>query len=373
MIVTESTTDSPAEVRRAIESLGLEADMEVFSNEVEEAPVTETPAANEPVTELQTQDEAKPAVESETTEQATQETAPKPEAKEGKEKKSNLQNRIDEITRERKDAQRLADERAARITELERQVEESKKPKPEARPEPQLEAKPPAAVLVEPKEEDFPDDYTAYLKALTKHEAAVAKAELRAEYEAKIQGLETKLDQKDQTKAVQNEREARRLEAVAIGEEKYPDWNEVKARPETALVMFAPALNDALEGMEPENRADVTYYLVTHPDEAKALYDAVNHKLDAPPSVYFAANRKLGRELARIEAAIRADEAAAPKPDTAPKAAPATTQPKARVSQAPPPIAPVKGGGSAPVEKDPRTMNTQEYLAWRARTAKAVQ
>jgi hypothetical protein len=368
MIVTESTTDSPEEVRRAIESLGLEAEVTVFSNEPE-SQETAAPAADQPLTERNTGDEAKPADESGTSEQVTQETAPKPEAKESKEKKSNLQNRIDEITRERKDAQRLADERATRIADLERQIEAAK-PKPEAKPEPVPEAKPPVAALVEPKEEDFPDDYTAYLKALTRYEAASAKAELRAEYETRIQELRGQLDQKDAAKSIQNEREAKRLEAVAIGEEKYPDWNEIKARPETADVMFAPALNDALEGMEPENRADVTYYLVTHPDEAKALYEAVNHKLDAPPSVYFAANRKLGRELARIEAAIRANEAAAPQPDTA---APATPKPRARVSQAPPPIAPVRGGAAATAEKNPQTMNTQEFLAWRARTAKAVQ
>lgn len=366
MIVTSSTTDSPKEIQRAYESIGLDAEVvESLSNEPEA-----TPPAAEPLTQQQAEEgEPQPAAES----APAAPQAPDPQEPGKPEKRSTkLQDRIDELTRERY-------ERDGRIEELKRQVEGLKaqpkeEPKPEAKPaaaspqpQPQLAAPAPKP-SPEEKNPDGTDKYEGawdpkFIEDLTDWKADQREAKLKQELDALRQDV-------TRTGEVQASAEAtaQQQQFIETGRELHPDWDEVGQSEAAKNTNFSPAFFSAM--MESEYAPSVMRYLVLNPDEAKKLFDATNHATDAKPAEVLRANRIVGKELARIEAAVQASPAAKPpKPAEDPNPPdPAPAPPQPRATSAPKPIKPVSGAAPATIATPfERPMTQKEYMAWHRR------
>jgi hypothetical protein len=359
MIQTSSTTDSPDEIKRAYDAIGLEVEIEQFTNEADLPPAepeTEPPvsASPTPLTEQQTG-------EGDLTPEDPDPSAP-PTPQEPQ-KPNKIQARIDELVAERY-------QRDGRIQELERQLEDLKKPKTPPAEAPAETPAPAAAAPPAPAPKPTPEDKNA--DGTDKYEGPWDPKFIEAMYDWKaeqreatllqtIKDLETRLESKDATKTAQQEAEAQHVEFLERGREKHADWDEVAKSDNAKNTNFSPAFFAAM--MESEHGPSVMYYLVQHPDEAKSLFDATNHAADATPDVVLRANRVVGRELARIEAL-----AAAPPPKSSATAAPAQPKPKAP-SSAPRPIKPVAGAAPATVPTPyEKPMSYAEYQAWWKRT-----
>lgn len=360
MIKTASTTDSADEITRAYESIGLEAEViESLSNE------PETPPAAEPLTEQQTEEgEPQPDAESAPAQPAIapQEPTEKPEKRSNK-----LQDRIDELTRERY-------QRDGRIEELTRQLAESKaqpkeEPKPEAKPAtPPQAAAPAPKPSPEDKNPDGTDKYEgawdkAFIEDITDWKADQREAKLKQELDALRQDVTRSGEVQASAEAT-----AAQQQFIETGRELHPDWDEVAKSEAAKNANFSPAFFSAM--MESEYAPSVMRYLVLNPDEAKTLFDATNHAADAKPAEVHRANRVVGRELARIEAAVKTPAAAPAKPAAASESPdPAPAPPQSRATAAPKPIKPVSGAAPATIATPyERPMDAKEYLAWHKRT-----
>jgi len=215
----------------------------------------------------------------------------------------------EEQYRERRAAERRAEELESRLKAL----EEKGKPAP-------AEAK-------EPDPKDFTNekgefDAFGYAKALAKFSAEEA----------------VKADRKEQEKAQKEAAEARsyqeylgRVKESAKGIE---DWNEICEG--AADLNVSGALTGYIR--ESEAPAPLLAHFARNPDELE--------RLNALPTI------KAIREIAKLELTLTAPkEKVLPKEDTAPKGKP----------RAPDPIAPLSNA-SGNVRKDPRDMSTKEHI-----------
>jgi hypothetical protein len=226
-----------------------------------------------------------------------QETTEQQEAK----KQSKFQRRLDRQKTARIQAETRAEIAERRVAELEAQS----KPQPKEG---------------EPKREDFPDDYEAYLRAVARYDAKQeTAATLKAEREAR-QGKE-----KQGTEAARNEKLAK-------------DWTEREKTFQAATKDYeetvTPFVDDELQSfsqqarmaiVESEVGPNLLFHLATHLEEAERIAGLSPVRQIA--------------ELGKLEDKISA--------------------PPKKTTSAPAPISPVNGGKTA--SKDISKMSQEEY------------
>lgn len=236
-----------------------------------------------------------------------------PSASDKPKKAMGVQKRLDELTRQAREAERreqAALEREARLLAL---VESKEKPKA---------AEPDATEPVEPKREDFSDEAT-YTRALVKHAGEHAtwsvKSELKAEQEANRKKQE-QASIASETQKVQQAYVAR----VDKFKETHPDYSEVAESPDVSVSMpMAHAIAHS------EHGPALAYHLGQNPDEAKRISQL-------PPVAQL-------MELGKLEVKL-------------------TTSPAKPVSAAPKPITPNKPASeSVSSSFDPETSSMDEY------------
>lgn len=227
-----------------------------------------------------------------------------------------VQKRIDELTRQREEAQRRAEAAEAR----EKLALEALKGRPEQKPEPKAEDE---SEPKKPAKSEFTDP-DAYEAAVDEYIARKAEWTARREVDKRIAEQNQKaMDEaiKRQEEAVRQAHQARRTKAL----EKYPDFAEVAETEEVSVPMpVAIAIQHAEEG------PDLQYYFGKHPEEAKRMFDL-------NPAAQLV-------ELGKIAAKLVA--------------------PAKSVSNAPPPIKPLKPDVSSARSSDEEP-SMEEYAARR--------
>ncbi len=296
-------------------------------------PVIETrPDSSPPETEAkEAAPEPEEAEAEPTAETATAATDEQPGADpEVKKTPKGVQKRLDELTRQREDAERRADaERQEKLRLLAMLEGRQEQPKPAETPAPVVEE----AAPVRPNRADYVDDVT-YFDAVDTY--TEAKAEFVAKREIRRQQEEFHRSQQEQAIA-EGQRLAREayLGRVAKTQEQYADFKEVAESPDVNVsIPMAHAI------VHHEQGPAIQYYLGKNPAEAARIA-----KLDVPSQLV---------ELGVIVAS---------KLGTPAVATPAPT-PKPAVSAAPKPINPTKPAETV-VVKDPSLMTMEEYAAWR--------
>lgn len=251
-------------------------------------------------------------------ENGTGDDEPAPEGGEPAKKGKSVQERIDELTASRREAERAA-EKAQRDAEYWRGKAEGAKPQEET----------PAAVVddadgkPDPSKFEYGEADPDYIIALSEYGAKQAFAKMAAEQEASARVAE--VQRKWQTTATS-------------AAEKYPDFNEkVVQAANNAEWPCSPIVGDGILGSDVG--ADIAYHLASNLDEAKAIY-AMNPLEQA-------------RAFGRLEARFMSEQAAAaPKP-----------QPKLTTDAPKPPENRARGaGGKYSVDDD-----TTDFAAFEAK------
>lgn len=227
--------------------------------------------------------------------------------------KNSVQARIDELTREKKELDELAQteyearlQAQRRIAELEAQVK-TVQPEPKAEPKPR------------PDRAKY-DDPTKYENDLLEWNQEETLRKFRAEQE------------QAQREAAQREAARRLEEQKETARAKFADFDEVIAHADKTLAIPA-TLKPVLDGVavEGEHGVEVLYHLAKHPDEAKRIFAL------KPVAAAMALGRIEEQYMAKAAAKAEA------KPET-------TTQPP--VSKAPPPLPSLSSGATGTVVTD---------------------
>lgn len=259
----------------------------------------------------------------------------KPEGTEGDQqlKPKGFQERINEITRARREAERRAEAAEAELQRLRTAPPPKEEPKKET----------PAADEVDPNEPK-PDDFeygeldTRYIKALANYQSDKRYKQLKAD------------EQKEREEAQLAERQQRNREKfetlVTNGSKKREDFYEkVVIDSETKKWPLSEELGQL--ALESEVGDDVLYHLATHPQEATQLYRMTPVEQ--------------ARQFGRLEAKFSAERAAASGEgeDTGKPVVAAQT----KTTKAPLPIPNARGaGGQFQV-----TADTEDFSAFEAR------
>lgn len=365
MLRTESTTDSPADVKAAYDLIGQPVEITTFEDGI-------TPSPNPDETPAPDQTGAAPETPTDTgapeTPVAEPPAAPTPENEEDLEAamldetlpkgvRQRIQKILGKATRTRYEAEALlATAKAAKPPEP---AAPAKTPEPEP-----VVVAPPVVEPPEPTLEDFlekDDPQAEYVKALTDYRVKKAVAQATADLEAKLQRKEetaiADADAQDWYSAVNEE-----------GRKSHADWDAIAKDPEAQKVTFSPAVHLALnETGDPAVTADIVHYLTTHRDEAKRIFEATTHDAKAQPLEILRKNRIAAVELARIQGLATRTPAAAAPPVAEPPSPAAPPKP-AKVTAAPPPIKPVHGAApsTTPNPYDTsKVMDYRQYMAWK--------
>ena len=260
------------------------AEDEVTETETEETPETETENDSS-----ETQDD-----ENEDDNEEVEEEAPKP-------KKGRFQDRINELTTARREAERKAADLERRLAELESAKQETK-----AAPAPVVESKAPTP---EDKNEDGSEKYPlgefdpGFIRDLTKHTIAEERAAIKAEADERSKQTEAERAQAELNATWETKLEPAR--------ERYPDFQE---KAESLVDVFSgldQQYGDFLAQtiMSMDNGTDVLYYL------------ANNH--DVADQIVRSGATKAAIALGRIEAQVTAvDEKPQPRPKVSAAAPP---------------------------------------------------
>jgi hypothetical protein len=338
-ITLVSTTDSPEEVQAALTG----------------KPPAETPPADKP-------DETK-AAETKPADAPPAETPEQKDAREASEagsrlakRKQSIQQEIDELTRNKHNVRRDVEAEEARLMDLRRQREETErqvapdKPAPKTDtpkleddelPEPKLDAVDDKGDAKYATYEDYLSDHAKWTKAQA---AAAARLVVLQEREAERARIE-----RDSTDRVVHGRLAEYNTALETFKKTHADFDavfaEAKAEVQDTLVALGPEALKVVDGytvFDAEDGPALTYYLLKHPDELKAV-------AMKPPQQQLI-------HLARLEERIR--PAGAKKEPARSQTAPET--------KAPEPIKPVGSGPTATtVPSDEESY--QDYKARRER------
>jgi hypothetical protein len=226
-----------------------------------------------------------------------------------------VQKRLDELTREKYDAQRRADAMQAQLDRAMAMLEQSRGGKA---PEPA-----PVDVNAPPDPERYPEGELdrGYLRDMARHEARQELAMFQAEQERQrtVADIRTRED---------------------AARAKYADYNEVVSGERLApLLQGNPGVVEILATHE--QGPDLAYYLGSHPEELQAL-----------------------ARMRPAHAAVRLGQLIS---TLTPQEPPATPRP---VSKAPAPISPLRGSGAAPAINLDQQLEALEqagnYDAWRA-------
>lgn len=371
-ITISSTTDTPEQVKAAIEATGYRAvPDELTSQEGGEGDDSESPESAEPPDTESGEAADGSADASGASEEEHQEPEDKPEPK--SKGKKGIEDRFSELTKARREAEARAADSERRLAELERKLAEATKVEP-AKP---VESKPPADKPAETKPateepeplvEDFEgeDAYTEWAKAHGKWAAREATRELRAE-------LKALKDERAAEKAAQETATARQPiieafeESKATARERHDDYDAAIQQAVSQKLYSTPAMQREIVESPEKLGGEVMYYLATHPEECNRIAELTATPDGSSPEVIDRAIRLAAREIGRIESLVQAEfaesgDADAEPPTPKPKA-PVTPQPRPAVRRPPPPVRPV--GGSAAVTKDPSKMSTAEFIRWR--------
>lgn len=281
----------------------------------------------------QTKEEVVDAEETETEDNTEAQTDDEPELEdelpEEPPKKKTVQDRINELVRDKHETERKA---AADLAALRQEFEDYKKSLLKPEPKASEQAEPNPADLLEDGETlKYPlgEFDPAYIRDLTRHTLAVEREKAQREDEAK-QYQEARAQQQQTLQTQWNEK-------MTAAREEYPDLDEKGA----ALFQnyndlppdYAQYLANVLQSMD--KGPDVLYYLANHPDEAATIINS--------------GAQKATLALGRIESRFLQSEQEAPKP---------------KVTKAPPPP-PVRARGTngAFIEVPPDTDDLDAFSA----------
>lgn len=251
---------------------------------------------------------------------------PTAEAEPEKKPAKGVQKRIDELVKQREEAERRAEAERAEKARLLSLLEEKSKPTAEpAKPAPDEDPEP-----KEPSRADFqsPEEYDAAVRKWSREYATWTSD--RAVKEALADR-----DKQEQQKQIEEGQRAAREAYVARVEKataKYPDYKQVAESPDVSVsIPMAQAI------MHSEHGPDIAYHLGKHPEEAKRIsgLNPVQQLVE------------LGQIVAKLNA---------PAPETKPEPKPETKP----VSAAPKPIKPL-GPGASEIRKSPEEMTMEEY------------
>ncbi len=293
-------------------ALSSRSDVPVVETKPDSAPPkTEAPAA--PVEGKKAEESATP----ETPEDPAADASPKPA--------KGVQKRIDELVRQREDAERRAEaanQEKLRLLALVERGNPPPKEEPQADPEPQ---RPDRAAFQDPAA--YENALADYADAKAAWSAKTAVREALAE-----EGRKREQETARQAQAVAQEAYNARVSKAA---EKYQDYKQVAESPDvTVSIPMAQAI------LQSEAGPELQYHLGKNPDEAKRI-SALN-----PVQQLI--------ELGKLEAKLTAPEVKAESPAAAPKPS---------VSAAPKPIRPIEPKAEA-VSKRPEDMSMDEYAEY---------
>lgn len=366
-LVMSSTTDSPEQMQAALEHFGqaVEKVETIQTRPGEAAPVKdppeegkdkpkETPASAEPPAAGKPDEAADKTADPSGVSDDKQESG-KPKPKRG------IEQRFSDLTKARKEAERkqeqaehARDELAVKLAELEAQTKT-----PAAKPAEAAPAE--AAADAKPDAEPVLANFESYEEWNAKHQewlTAQKLSPLQAEIKALQDKIKAKEDADAQHQAEQAAEQARKplAERWKAGEAELKaaraDYDEVMEASEEAGLQASPAMH--FEIFESELGVKVNFYLATHPEECKRIYEATSVGEKPTALEVGRVTRIAAREIGRIEALIAAETAVPTVP----------AKPSTRPSNAPPPIKPL-GARAATAAKDPSAMSPAEYAKWR--------
>lgn len=242
-----------------------------------------------------------------------------PEQQRAKRESKGVQKRIDELVRQREEANRRVDYLMGLVAQVSQRAP-GEKPAPAAAP---VEEQP-------PKESDF-QDYESFLDAKAEFKARKAAKEAEAKILAQVQQT---LAQERQARQAEKE-SASAQSWVNAGSARYADFAETVLADD---VRISPHMRDVILA-DPVGH-EVAYWLGKNPDAAARISQL-------PPL-------RQAQEIGRISA--RFETQASSKP----------SQP--RPTTAPAPVKPV--GSKATVSKDPSRMSMEEFIAYRNASGK---
>lgn len=239
----------------------------------------------------------------------------------GAPRKQTAQERINELTRARREEERrrvAAEREIERLRALVKEPEApAAPPKAEGEPAAPPKAEPAASGLKEPKPDDF--DYgeidPRYIRALAQYEAQRVLQESRAQAER----------EQAETRAQEEQRAARQRfeERARASAEKYPDFHEkVMEGAQRGEWPLSADLGRLIA--DSDVGAEIAYHLATNPDEAVRVYQ----------SSPLEQARYFGRMEAKFSAAGPAATGATPEQDS-----------PAKTPRAPAPVLPARGAG----------------------------
>lgn len=304
-------------------------------------PVVADPPAKEEeklTGELEEKEETPPAKESESKPPAKEEGEPAPPTKEGEQPpavktKKSPQERINEITRARREAERRAEAAERERDDLKRRLQEPpKKEEPAPAKKTAVEEVDPKA----PKPEDFEfgELDPRYIRAIAGHEADRRFAELRKE---DADARETR-ELEDRQEAAREQFET----MIERGSKVHEDFYEkVVIGAENGQWPLSKELGELALASEVGN--DVLYHLASNPREA----DQVFRSSPVEQARYFG----------RMEAKLSAERTAAPGKDTG--------KPAPKLPKAPAPIDTARGAGG----QSNATADTEDFAAFEARAS----
>jgi hypothetical protein len=220
--------------------------------------------------------------------------------------KPGVQRRIDELTRQRHEAERRASELEQRLQQLQSGTQSSGQA-PATKPDPR----------------QF-EDYGDYVAALTKYEAAQLLGQRDQQQAQALQQQRQQLTQQAEQARAEAWTERQTAARTAL-----PDYDTVMAA--AANVHVSAAVQDAL--LDSDRGPELAYHLAKNPAEAQRLNGLSPRQVD--------------REIGRLEERLS-------RPATPP------------VSKAPPPLKPLGGGGSGVANATPDpSKDPQAWIAWR--------
>jgi len=275
----------------------------VETEEKTEEPKVET----EEVTEKDVDEDSVAPEETEETTESEEEAAEEPKPEEKKEKpKSRFQERIDQLTHQNKETQRLLDEALARLN-----VEADKKDKPAVKLE-DTSPKPEPTDLKEDGEEKYPlgEFDPLYIRDLTVFTIHQENEKIKAEDTQRA--AQAKMDE---ARTALHSEWAGKLEKA---HDVYPDLKEKQGTLQETFTNLEPAYGEYLAStiMSMDKGVDVLNYLVNNIEEAKRIAASGPNR----------ATIALGRLEARFIEADEEKEVKKPKVSNAPTPPPVTTR-----------------------------------------------
>jgi hypothetical protein len=380
MITLTSASDTPEQVKEALESRGYSTEI-VEANQIPQAPEEtdkktppetpvedkedkKSPAPAEPPADKPDEAAGKPADASGATDEKQEAGKPKP--------KKGIEERFSKLTLARKEAERETakvtrqrDELELKLAELEAQTKPpADKPAESAPAKPAADAKPDAEPVLA--------DFESYEQWTVKHQewlTAQKLSPLQAEIKALQDKIKAKEDADAQHQAEQAAEEARKplAERWKAGEAElkavHADYDEVMEASEEAGLQASPAMHQEI--FESEFGVKVNFYLATHPEECKRIFEATSVGEKPTAEEVGRVTRLAAREIGRIEALITQQPAPAKEPAAK---SPAPVTPKPKPSAAPTPVETVGTRSVVPTGEEYRDDMTQaEFREWKAR------